>query len=114
MFNNVSNGLYSYNIYSQITSSNVDSGSYDGNDQYPTSDIIDSGAVLIASLMTYVDWNEISSGLCDSVASYFENTFTSKGVTVWLRFAHEMNYYSAVGTYPGGCELFSPRAIILH
>jgi len=97
--------INSYNVYSQITSTNVNSGSYDGNDQYPTSDIIDSGAVLIASLMASVDWTDITSGLCESVAEYFADTFTSQGVTVWLRFAHEMNYYAAVGTYPGGCKL---------
>jgi len=91
-----------YNVYSQLTSSNVDSGSYDGNDQYNIDDIISSGAVLIASLMPYIDWTEVTPGLCDSVASYFENTFTNKGTTVWLRFAHEVNYYSQVGTYPGG------------
>lgn len=97
-----------YNVYSQITSSKVNCGSYNGNDQYPTSDIINSGAILIASLMTSVDWTDISTGLCASVASYFEKTFTSKGVTVWLRFAHEMNYYSTAdsGVYPGGCKLF--------
>jgi hypothetical protein len=57
--------------------------------------------------MPYVDWSEISTGLCASVAEYFENVFTSQGVTVWLRFAHEMNYYSAVGTYPGGRKFLS-------
>jgi Glycosyl hydrolase family 26 len=100
-------------VYSQITSSNVNSGSYNGNDQYPTSDIIDSGAVLIASLMTSVDWVDISSGLCESVAEYFAEAFTSQGVTVWLRFAHEMNYYSAVGVYPGGCKLSRFRLLSL-
>jgi hypothetical protein len=95
---------YRYNVYSQITSDNVNSGSYDGNYQYPTDDIISSGAVLIASLMPYVDWTEISQPLCESIANYFATTFTSKGVTVWLRFAHEMNYYSDVGTYPGGSK----------
>lgn len=93
-----------YNVYSQITSSNVNSGSYDGNYQYDTSDIISSGAVLIASLMPYVDWTDITPELCDSVANFFESTFTSQGTTVWLRFAHEMNYYADVGTYPGGSK----------
>ena len=40
--------------------------------------------------------------LCQSIMEYFTNTFTSKGVTVWLRFAHEVNYYVTVGTYQGG------------
>ncbi|KAF2719652.1 glycoside hydrolase family 26 protein [Polychaeton citri CBS 116435] len=95
-----------YNVYSQLTSSNVNSGSYNGNDQYPVDDIIDSGAVLIASLMTEIHWYQVTEGLCESVAKYFENTFTSKGVTVWLRFAHEMNYYAdpkgGQQIYPGG------------
>jgi hypothetical protein len=55
--------------------------------------------------MTSIDWTDVSTGLCESVASYFEGTFTSKGVTVWLRFAHEMNYYADSGTYPGGSKL---------
>lgn len=97
-----------YNVYSQITSDNVNSGSYDGNGQYNPTDIIQSGAVLIASLMPYVDWTDITPGLCDSVANFFESTFTSQGTTVWLRFAHEMNYYSDVGVYPGGSKLSNP------
>ncbi|RAH43046.1 glycoside hydrolase [Aspergillus brunneoviolaceus CBS 621.78] len=93
-----------YNVYSQITQDNVESGSYDGNDQYPVDDIIASGAVLIASLMPKVDWEDITPELCESVASYFKDTFTNKGVTVWLRYAHEMNYYADpnVVVYPGG------------
>ncbi|RLL95040.1 hypothetical protein CFD26_104518 [Aspergillus turcosus] len=93
-----------YNVYSQITQENVDSGSYDGNYQYPVDDIIPSGAVLIASLMPKVDWEDITPQLCDSIAAYFNETFTSQGLTVWLRYAHEMNYYADpnVEVYPGG------------
>ncbi|KUJ15821.1 glycoside hydrolase [Mollisia scopiformis] len=98
-----------YNVYSQLTSANVNSGSYNGNDQYPTSDIIQSGAVLIASLMPTINWTDVTPGLCESVAEFFKNTFTSKGVTVWLRFAHEVNWYVVKGSgnngnpeYPGG------------
>lgn len=96
-----------YNVYSQIKSDNVESGSYDGNDQYDTEDIISSGAVLIASLMPTVDWTDVTPGLCQSIANYFKNTFTSQGVTVWLRYAHEMNYYADSGTYPGGSKFRS-------
>jgi hypothetical protein len=60
--------------------------------------------------MTSIDWTDVSTGLCESVASYFESTFTSKGVTVWLRFAHEMNYYADSGTYPGGSK--STKALL--
>jgi hypothetical protein len=63
--------------------------------------------------MTYVDWTDITTGLCESVANYFESTFTSQGVTVWLRFAHEMNYYAAVGTYPGGRKLSDFQFLVL-
>jgi beta-mannanase len=84
-----------YNVYSQITTTNVNDGSYDGNDQWPTSDIISSGAVLIASLMPEVSsWDDITTGLAESIASFFQTTFLEKGVTVWLRFAHEMNCYA--------------------
>ncbi|KAL2827424.1 glycoside hydrolase [Aspergillus cavernicola] len=91
-----------YNVYSQLTPDNVKRSLYDGNYQYPTDDIISSGAVLIASLMPTVNWTDITPSLCESVASFFESSFSSEGVTVWLRFAHEMNYYAAVGQYPGG------------
>ena len=99
-----------YNVYSQLTSDNVNSGSYSGNNQYNVQDIIDSGAVLIASLMPFIDWTDITPNLCESVNNYFTNTFTSKGTIVWLRFAHEMNYYVTPGSggasggpnYPGG------------
>lgn len=32
--------------------------------------------------------------------------FTDQGVEVWLRFAHEMNWYQYDGTYPGGVSDF--------
>jgi len=91
-----------YNVYSQLTNDNVNSGSYNGNYQYNVDDIINSQAVLIASLMPEIQWTAVTSNLCASVNNYFTNTFTNKGVTVWLRFAHEMNYYATDGTYPGG------------
>lgn len=60
-----------YNVYSQITQTNADDGSYNGDDRWPTSDIISSGAVLIASLMPEVSsWDDITTGLCESVASF--------------------------------------------
>ncbi|KXL46989.1 MAG: glycoside hydrolase family 26 protein [Acidomyces sp. 'richmondensis'] len=56
-----------YNVYSQITQTNADDGSYNGDDRWPTSDIISSAS---------------------------ESIVVSQGTTVWLRFAHEMNCYS--------------------
>lgn len=100
-----------YNVYTQLQPSNSASGTYDGNGQYYdklNNDIISSGAVLIASLMPNITWTEVNPGLCSAVASFFEDTFTSQNTTVWLRFAHEVNYYASDGsndkpnTYPGG------------
>ena len=44
-----------YDLYSQLTSDIAISGSYEGNGQYDTSDILSSGALLIASLMPEID-----------------------------------------------------------
>jgi hypothetical protein len=86
----------------------VNSGSYDGNSQFNVDDIISSGAVLIASIMPTVNsWSDISPAFSKSVAGYLENTFTSKGVTVWLRYGHEVNWYttaSASPKYPQGSK----------
>lgn len=32
--------------------------------------------------------------------------FTDRGVTVWLRFAHEVNWYQSDGTYQGNAADF--------
>lgn len=99
----------------------MESGSYDGNDQWNVDDIISSGAVLIASLMPNVSsWTDITPELCESVASFFENTFTSQGTTVWLRYAHEVNWYTTAASgpeYPGGSKSFFyilPNRVVVY
>jgi hypothetical protein len=84
-----------YNVYAQITQDDISAGAYT-SDQFPIDDIVSSGAVLIASMMPKVSsWDDISTGIAGSVVDYLQTNFLSKSVTVWLRFAYEMNCYSA-------------------
>lgn len=70
------------------------------------SDIIASGAVFVPAIMpTGLDFSQIDSKIAAQIASTVSK-FTSKGVMVFLRFAHEMNYYSSVGTYHGSSSDF--------
>ena len=76
------------------------------------SDVVTSGAVFVPAIMpTGLTFSEISTEIASDIANVL-NEFTSKGVEVWLRFAHEMNYYvtptsnsNADGPeYPGGSK----------
>ena len=64
--------------------------------------------IMIASVQPYIDFSAVPA-----MASQFTtvmNELTSQGLTVWLRFAHEMNYYdsSAAGyQYKGTSQEFS-------
>ncbi|KAF6241890.1 hypothetical protein HO173_000602 [Letharia columbiana] len=92
-----------YGRYSQISSV-----PYTG-DQLTSvmSDVVASGAVFIPAIMpTGLKFADISTDVANQIASVLEK-FTSQGVEVWLRFAHEVNYYvtQASGpTYPGGTQ----------
>jgi len=63
-------------------------------------DIIASGAVFVASVMPSVNFNQITPEKAQQVAAVMKQ-FTDDGVKVWLRFAHEMNWYVQDGTYHG-------------
>lgn len=76
------------------------------------SDVVASGAVFIPAVMpTGVTFSEINASVAQQIASVLEQ-FTSQGVEVWLRFAHEVNYYVMPDTngagngpeYPGGSK----------
>ena len=56
-----------------------------------------SGAVFIPAIMpTKVKFSDITPTVADQIAGVLER-FTSRGVEVWLRFAHEMNWYAGKG-----------------
>ena len=72
------------------------------------SDVINSGAVFIPAIMpTGLTFSQVTDTIAQQIASVLEK-FTDEGVEVWLRFAHEVNYYVTAGAnphYPGGSEL---------
>jgi len=77
-----------YGWYSQITSS-----TYDGSQLLEVlSDVVSSGAVFQPAIMPYIPFSQVTPSVASQVASVLEQ-FTAKGVEVWLRFGHEMNYY---------------------
>ncbi len=76
------------------------------------SDVVASGAVLVPAIMpTGVRFCDITESVGRQIAS-ISSQFTSQEVEVWLRFAHEFNYYvgpDANGPgngseYPGGSK----------
>ena len=64
-----------------------------------------SGSVFIPAIQpTNVKFSDITPTVADQIAGVLER-FTSQGVEVWLRFAHEMNWYAGQGHfYAGGSE----------
>ena len=96
-----------YGKYSQIGSTSYDTSQLTD----VLSAVVESGAVFIPSIMpTGVTFSQIDSGLATQIAAVLEK-FTSQGVEVWLRFAHEVNYYVTKGSgsdgaaeYEGGSE----------
>ena len=74
-------------------------------------DVVTSGAVFVASIMpTGLKFSDISTKIASDIAKVL-NKFTTEGVEVWLRFAHEVNWYVDSGSgqdghpeYPGGSK----------
>ncbi|KAF3010836.1 hypothetical protein E8E13_008790 [Curvularia kusanoi] len=85
-----------YGWYAQITSSGFDGSQLLAMKE----DVVASGAVFVASVMPTVNFNTITEDVAQQVASVMKQ-FTDAGVTVWLRYAHEMNWYATDGTYHG-------------
>jgi hypothetical protein len=85
-----------YGWYAQITSPK-----FDGSQLLAVKeDVIASGAVFVASVMPRIDFNLVTEDVANQVASVMKQ-FTDAGVTVWLCYAHEMNWYVTDGTYHG-------------
>lgn len=85
--------------------SKINDASYDGSDiTYKASKA--EGAIMVPSVMPVgVKWSEVTSSLASKIGTAME-AFTKQGLTVYLRFAHEMNCYAKSGCaspeYPGG------------
>ena len=98
----------SYGRYSQMGSTT----SYTGDQLLSViDDVVSSGAVFVPSIMPEgLTFAQISTDIASDIANVL-NQFTSKGVEVWLRFAHEVNCYAKPGcaqpgppVYLGGCK----------
>ena len=90
--------------YAQIT----EAGPYtDSSDQLlPSLTQITGGkTIFVASLMPSIALSSIDSTVAGGVANVMKQ-FTDKGIEVWLRFAHEMNWYVTDGTYKGNAADF--------
>jgi hypothetical protein len=75
--------------------SHLDSENYNGYELLEEyDDVISSGAVFIASVMPVLasGFSGVTPEVASQVAAVMRE-FTDKGVVVWLRFAHEMNWY---------------------
>lgn len=79
-----------YGLYSHLNSDNYDD--YELMDVF--GDVVRSGAVFIPAIMPVLSAG--FSGVTPEVAAQIARSmrkFTDRGVVVWLRFAHEMNWY---------------------
>jgi hypothetical protein len=77
-----------YGWYGQIRESTFDGSQF----LAVKMDVVASGAVFVASVMPSVNFNQVTPEKAQQVAAVMKQ-FTDDGVEVWLRFAHEMNWY---------------------
>ena len=86
--------------YSQIT----DNGAYtDASHQLlgHVNDISSGGqTIFVASIQPTIPFSQVDSVVCQGVASVLAQ-FTDRGIEVWLRYAHEMNYYTESNSQGG-------------
>lgn len=68
-------------------------------------DIKASGAVFVASIMPSVPLSQVTPERAKEVAAVLKS-FTDNGIVVWLRFAHEINWYLKDGTYQANAAEF--------
>jgi hypothetical protein len=76
--------------------SHLNSDTYNGYELLEEyGDVIKSGAAFIPSVMPVLDsgFPGITPEVASQVATVMRE-FTDKGVIVWLRFGHEMNWYT--------------------
>ncbi|KAK3695807.1 glycoside hydrolase superfamily [Podospora appendiculata] len=90
-------------LFSQINSPD----GYDGHQLLSHLDAVKSSkATLIASIMPNgLSFDEVTPAIATDVANVIKK-FTDEGIEVWLRFAHEMNWYVRAGTYRGNSTQF--------
>ncbi|KAM0790649.1 hypothetical protein ACM66B_004509 [Microbotryomycetes sp. NB124-2] len=81
---------------------------FDGQQLLWRMDQIETGGVFQPAVMPTGGWwglthedNQQAVAICNVMKQ-----FTDKGIEVWLRFAHEVNYYQQDGTYQGTAEDF--------
>ncbi|KAK7981124.1 hypothetical protein PG989_013581 [Apiospora arundinis] len=87
--------------------SHVKGAAYDGKDITGKGKLAD-GAVVVPSVMPDgVTWKQVDAALAGRIAGVAK-AFADQGLTVYLRFAHEMNCYAKPGcatpAYPGGMK----------
>ncbi|CAI7587570.1 unnamed protein product [Penicillium pancosmium] len=98
-----------YGWYSQISSS-----SYDGAQLTDIlNDVVSSGAVFQPAVMPTLQLDSFTASTASQVAAVLKQ-FTDRGVEVWLRFGHEMNYYLSAGTYHGTAAQFVSAWKLMH
>ena len=98
-----------YGWYSQVTS-----GNYNGNQLTEVlNDVVNSGAVFQPAVMPTLQLSSFTGSTASQVAAVLKQ-FTDKGVEVWLRFGHEMNYYLSSGTYHGSASDFINAWKLMH
>jgi hypothetical protein len=80
-----------YGLYSHINSQNYDP--YELMEEFE--DVVQSGAVFVASVMPVLQagFTAIDADVASQIAAAMRK-FTDRGVVVWLRFAHEANWYT--------------------
>ncbi|KAA1065333.1 hypothetical protein PGT21_034753 [Puccinia graminis f. sp. tritici] len=71
-------------------------------------DVKASGAVFQPAVMPVQGWKGLTSSDNSQAVAIAQvmKKFTDQGIPVWLRFAHEMNYYQTDGTYVGNAADF--------
>ncbi|GAA6038352.1 hypothetical protein JCM8097_007605 [Rhodosporidiobolus ruineniae] len=103
------NGRMGTNMAAQGWYAQAQSGTlFDGSQFKWRKDQILSGGVFQPAVMPTGGWwglteddNQQAVAICNVMKEY-----TDEGVEVWLRFAHEVNYYQTDGTYQGGVDDF--------
>ncbi|KAK4049716.1 hypothetical protein OIV83_003991 [Microbotryomycetes sp. JL201] len=84
-----------------------ESGEWDGAQMMGSvfKDVVESGAIFQPAVMpNSKNWNGLTRKddyQAKAIAKVMKK-FTDAGVDVWLRFAHEVNWYQTDGTYSGG------------
>lgn len=94
-----------YGYYAQAQSGSTFTG---GQITSVLSDVKASGAIFQPAIMPTGGWQGLTAS-DNSQAVNIANVlkqFTDEGIEVWLRFAHEVNWYQTDGTYSGNSDDF--------